>query len=90
MTRTHAIRNLNYSMGEYPVNAARPCTRARARLLVSAAQTHGSKQGVTHEEWVAARLKAAALVRAVEQGDPDADRYVLQIARRSERDEHAP
>lgn len=33
---------------------------------------------VTHEEWVAARLQAAALLRAVEQGDPDAVRFVLQ------------
>lgn len=33
---------------------------------------------VTHEEWVAARLQAAALARAVENGDPDAVRFVLQ------------
>lgn len=45
------------------------------------------RAGVTHEEWVAARLKVAALVRAVEQGDPGAVRYVLQIPGRSERDE---
>lgn len=36
------------------------------------------KAGVTHEEWVAARLQAAALLRAVENGDPDAVRFVLQ------------
>jgi hypothetical protein len=35
------------------------------------------KAGVTHEEWVAARLQAAALLRAVENGDPEAVKYVL-------------
>ena len=32
---------------------------------------------VTHEEWVAARLRVAALMRAVEQGDPEAVVYAL-------------
>ncbi len=33
---------------------------------------------VTHEEWVAARLRVAALMRAVEQGDPEAVVYALK------------
>ena len=36
------------------------------------------RAGVTHEEWVAARLKAAALVRAIEEGDAHAVAFVLQ------------
>ncbi len=43
--------------------------------------------GVTHEEWVAARLQAAALIRAVDTGDPDAVKYVL--ARPGSRSEDA-
>ena len=35
-----------------------------------------SRAGVTHEEWVAARLQAAALLRAVENGDPDAVAFI--------------
>ncbi len=34
------------------------------------------RAGVTHEEWVAARLQAAALLRAVENGDPEAVAFV--------------
>jgi hypothetical protein len=34
------------------------------------------RAGVTHEEWVAARLQAAALVRAIENGDPEAVAFV--------------
>jgi len=36
------------------------------------------RAGVTHEEWVAARLHAAALQRGVENGDPDAVCFVLK------------
>lgn len=36
------------------------------------------RAGVTHEEWVAARLKAAALVRAIEEGDPRAVAFILR------------
>jgi hypothetical protein len=36
------------------------------------------RAGVTHEEWVAARLHAAALLRGVENGDPDAVCFVLK------------
>lgn len=36
------------------------------------------RAGVTEEDWVAARLLAAALVRAVENGDPDAVAIVLK------------
>lgn len=36
------------------------------------------RAGVTHEEWVAARLQAAALLRAVENGDPEATRSMLE------------
>lgn len=36
------------------------------------------RAGVTHEEWVAARLKAAALVRAIEEGDPKAVAFILR------------
>ena len=36
------------------------------------------RAGVTHEEWVAARLKAAALVRAIEDGDPEAVAFILR------------
>ncbi len=36
------------------------------------------RAGVTHEEWVAARLLAAALLRAVESGDAEAVRFVLE------------
>lgn len=36
------------------------------------------RAGVTHEEWVAARLQAAALLRAVESGDAEAIRFVLE------------
>jgi hypothetical protein len=36
------------------------------------------RAGVTHEEWVAARLHAAALQKAVENGDPDAVSLVLR------------
>ncbi len=36
------------------------------------------RAGVTHEEWVAARLHAAALQRGVENGDPDAVCFVLR------------
>lgn len=36
------------------------------------------RAGVTHEEWVAARLQAAALLRAVESGDAEAVRFVLE------------
>lgn len=35
------------------------------------------RAGVTREDWVAARLKAAALVRAVENGDAAAVAFVL-------------
>ena len=35
------------------------------------------RAGVTHEEWVAARLRVAALMRAVEQGDAEAVVYAL-------------
>lgn len=35
------------------------------------------RAGVTREEWVAARLKAAALLRAVEAGDPEAVAFIL-------------
>ena len=35
------------------------------------------RAGVTHEEWVAARLHVAALMRAVEQGDAEAVVYAL-------------
>ncbi|HEY6958693.1 MAG TPA: hypothetical protein VI814_07710 [Candidatus Limnocylindria bacterium] len=37
------------------------------------------RAGVTHEEWVAARLKAAALVRAIEEGDPEAVAFILHV-----------
>lgn len=37
------------------------------------------KAGVTHEEWVAARLQAAALMRAVENGDPQATKLMLAM-----------
>ena len=36
------------------------------------------RAGVTHEEWVAARLHAAALLKAVENGDPVAVCFVLK------------
>ena len=36
------------------------------------------RAGVTHEEWVAARLRVAALMRAVEQGDHEAVDYALK------------
>jgi hypothetical protein len=36
------------------------------------------RAGVTPEEWVAARLHAAALLRAVENGDPDSVSTVLK------------
>jgi hypothetical protein len=36
------------------------------------------RAGVTHEEWVAARLQVAALVRAVENGEPEAVAFVLR------------
>ena len=36
------------------------------------------RAGVTHEEWVAARLHSAALLRAVENGDPEATRLMLE------------
>jgi hypothetical protein len=36
------------------------------------------RAGVTHEEWVAARLHIAALMRAVEQGDPEAVVFALK------------
>jgi hypothetical protein len=36
------------------------------------------RAGVTHEEWVAARLRVAALMRAVEQGDSEAVGYALK------------
>jgi hypothetical protein len=36
------------------------------------------RAGVTHEEWVAARLQAAALARAVEHGDPEAVACILR------------
>ena len=39
------------------------------------------RAGVTHEEWVAARLQAAALLRAVENGDPEATRLMLDRAK---------
>jgi len=35
------------------------------------------RAGVTHEEWVAARLRIAALMRAVEHGDADAVAFAL-------------
>ena len=35
------------------------------------------RAGVTREDWVAARLKAAALLRAVDNGDPDAVAFIL-------------
>ena len=38
------------------------------------------RAGVAHEEWVAARLQAAALLRAVENGDAEAVRFVLRRA----------
>jgi hypothetical protein len=38
------------------------------------------RAGVTHEEWVAARLQAAALMQAVEKGDPEAVAYLLTRA----------
>jgi hypothetical protein len=38
------------------------------------------RAGVTHDEWVAARLHAAALLKAVENGDPDAVCLVLKRA----------
>ncbi len=37
------------------------------------------RAGVTHEEWVAARLKAAALVRAIEEGDREAVVFALAM-----------
>lgn len=40
------------------------------------------RAGVAHEEWVAARLQAAALLRAVENGDAEAVRFVLRRADR--------
>jgi len=42
------------------------------------------RAGVTHEEWVAARLQAAALLRAVENGDPEAVTFVRTRPDRSE------
>jgi hypothetical protein len=36
------------------------------------------RAGVAHEEWVAARLRVAALMRAVEQGDSEAVDYALK------------
>ena len=35
------------------------------------------RAGVSHEEWVPARLQAAALQKAVENGDRDAVSFVL-------------
>ncbi len=52
--------------------------RAEAAVRCSIAMEPWERAGVTHEEWVAARLQAAALLRAVENGDPEAVRFVLQ------------
>lgn len=43
----------------------------------AAAMEPSERAGVTREEWVAARLKAAALLRAVEAGDPEAVAFIL-------------
>jgi hypothetical protein len=42
------------------------------------------RAGVTHEEWVAARLQAAALMQAVEHGDPEAVALLLKRAGRKD------
>ena len=36
------------------------------------------RAGVSHEEWVAARLKVAALARAIDEGDPEAVAFVMR------------
>jgi len=35
------------------------------------------RAGVTHEDWVAARLQVAALARAIESGDREAVAFIL-------------
>ena len=47
-------------------------------VIVVAMLDPWQRAGVTHEEWVAARLHVAALMRAVEQGEPEAVVYALK------------
>lgn len=51
-----------------------------ARARCSSQMEPWEQAGVTHEEWVAARLKAAALVRAIEEGDPEAVAFILRTS----------
>ena len=66
---------------------ARVCDSARKRGQFCTPESKNALQmepweraGVTHDEWVAARLHAAALLKAVDNGDPDAVSIVLKRA----------
>lgn len=51
---------------------------ARCAPRILAAMDPWERAGVTHEEWVAARLKVAALARAIDEGDPEAVAFVMR------------
>ena len=53
-------------------------SRCALAYAMVAAMEPWERAGVTHEEWVAARLQAAALVRAIENGEPEAVAFILR------------
>ena len=52
----------------------------QGRARCSSRMEPWERASVSHEEWVAARLKAAALVRAIEEGDPEAVAFILRAS----------